>query len=154
MKIKERVNKMANQIHDLRSAIEFLKQHKNQIVYTNSEVDCEAEISGIYRYVGAGGTVMRPTKIGPAMLFNHVKDYEHSKVLIGLFASRERVGLMLGCEPDRLGFLLNDALNHPVDPIEIPQAKAKCQEVVHLSTDEKYTRRCRPLYYDGTLLCK
>ena len=99
---------MANQIHDLRSAIEFLKQHENQIVYTNSEVDCEAEISGIYRYVGAGGTVMRPTKIGPAMLFNHVKDYEHSKVLIGLFASRERVGLMLGCEPDRLGFLLND----------------------------------------------
>ena len=141
MKIKERVNKMANQIHDLRSAIEFLKQHENQIVYTNSEVDCEAEISGIYRYVGAGGTVMRPTKIGPAMLFNHVKDYEHSKVLIGLFASRERVGLMLGCEPDRLGFLLNDALNHPVDPIEIPQAKAKCQEVVHLSTDEGFDIR-------------
>ncbi len=28
-----------------------------------------AELAGVYRYVGAGGTVKRPTKEGPAMIF-------------------------------------------------------------------------------------
>lgn len=132
---------MEPQIDDLRSAIEYLKRYDNQLVYTDTEVDCEAEISGIYRYVGAGGTVMRPTKIGPAMMFNNVKDYPHSKVLTGLFASRERVGLMLGTKPERLGFLLNEALNNPIDPIEISQKEAKCQEVVHLASDEGFDIR-------------
>ena len=54
-------------ITDLRSAIDLLKSVPGQLIETNEMADPDAEISGIYRYVGAGGTVMRPTRIGPAM---------------------------------------------------------------------------------------
>ena len=54
-------------ILDLRTALEVLRQTPGQLVETDVEVDPEAELSGVYRYVGAGGTVMRPTKVdGPA----------------------------------------------------------------------------------------
>lgn len=42
-------------IRDLRTAIEFLKTQKGQYVETDVEVNPEAELSGVYRYVGAGG---------------------------------------------------------------------------------------------------
>ncbi|WP_220095905.1 UbiD family decarboxylase domain-containing protein [Heyndrickxia coagulans] len=93
-------------VTDLRSALELLKTVPGQLIETDEPVDPHAEISGVYRYVGAGGTVMRPTRIGPAMIFNNVKGHEDARVVIGLLASRERVGLLLGEKPERLGFLL------------------------------------------------
>jgi len=50
------------EIHDLRSALEFLKTMPGQYLETDVEVDPKAEVSGVYRHVGSGGTVMRPTK--------------------------------------------------------------------------------------------
>ena len=82
---------------DLREAIELLKKDNNQLIETDILVDPNAELSGVYRHVGAGGTVMRPTKIdGPAMIFNKVKGHENARVIIGLLASRERVAKLLG----------------------------------------------------------
>ena len=46
-------------VNDLRSALEVLKQMDAQLVETDIEVDPEAELAGVYRHVGAGGTVMR-----------------------------------------------------------------------------------------------
>ena len=46
-----------SEIYDLRSALAFLKTKPGQLVETNVEADPNAEISGIYRHVGAGGTV-------------------------------------------------------------------------------------------------
>lgn len=63
-------------ITDLRSVIEFLKQYDGEFVETNVPVDPEAELSGVYRHVGAGDTVMRPTQTGPALMFNKVKGFE------------------------------------------------------------------------------
>ncbi len=60
----------ANQTWDLRSALKILSQYENEYVETSEPVDPAAELSGVYRYVGAGGTVMRPTRTGPAMVFN------------------------------------------------------------------------------------
>jgi 3-polyprenyl-4-hydroxybenzoate decarboxylase len=55
------------EVNDLRSSIELLKQMEHQLVETDIEVDPEAELAGVYRHVGAGGTVMRPTTVnGPA----------------------------------------------------------------------------------------
>ena len=123
---------MSNEkVTDLRSALELLKSVPGQIIETNEPVDPHAELSGVYRYVGAGGTVMRPTQIGPAMIFNNIKGHKDARVIIGLLASRERVGLMLGSKPDRLGFLLNEAVKNPLSPVTIPNESAKCQEVVH-----------------------
>ena len=50
------------EVTDLRSALELLKTMPGQLLETQEEIDPEAELSGVYRHVGAGGTVMRPTK--------------------------------------------------------------------------------------------
>ena len=79
------------EINDLRSAIEYLKNIKGQLVKSDVEVDPHGELAGVYRYIGAGGTVKRPTQIGPAMIFNNIKGHKDAKVIIGLLASRDRV---------------------------------------------------------------
>lgn len=129
------------EVTDLRSAIELLKQEQNEIIYTDTEVDPHGEIAGIYRYIGAGGTIKRPTTTGPAMLFHHIKNHPNSKVLIGLCANRNRVGKLLGCEANQLGFLLNKSVRTPIPPITIKNQYAKCQEVVHYATDDNFDIR-------------
>lgn len=88
----------ASQIHDLRSALDFLREMPGQLLETDTQVDPDAEVSGVYRHVGAGGTVMRPTKEGPAMVFNNVKGFDDAKVCIGMLASRQA-----RCRPARSG---------------------------------------------------
>lgn len=123
---------------DLREAIELLKKDNNQLIETDILVDPNAELSGVYRHVGAGGTVMRPTKIdGPAMIFNKVKGHENARVIIGLLASRERVAKLLGTKKEDLGKLLCDAALNPIEPV-VSREKAPCQEVIHRATDEDF----------------
>ena len=100
-----------------------------------------AEISGIYRYVGAKGTVKRPTRLGPAMIFNNVKGHPGAKVAIGVLSSRARVGHLLGCAPEKLGFLLKDSVATPIDPVVVGSEQAPCQEIVHLATDDGFDIR-------------
>jgi UbiD family decarboxylase len=126
---------------DFRSILELLKTVRGQLIETDEPVDPNAELCGVYRHVGAGGTVQRPTQIGPMMIFNNVKGHEGARVAIGVLASRERVGIMLDTEPKRLGFLLKDALSHPIDPITIHQDKAVCQEVVHRADEPGFDIR-------------
>ena len=76
------------EVNDLRSALELLESIPGQFVETDVEVDPNAELSGVYRHVGAGGTV-----------------------------------------------------EHPVIPVVIPNEQAKCQEVVHLATEEGFDIR-------------
>lgn len=133
---------MANQVRDLRSAIELLRELDGQLIETDVEVDPMAELSGVYRHVGAGGTVARPTKEGPAMIFNNVKGHPDARVVIDLLASRRRVGKLLDCDPGRLGFLLNEAVAHPVPPEPLPDnAPVPCQEVVHLASEPGFDVR-------------
>ncbi len=80
-------------VNDLRSSLELLASIPGQLIETDVEVHPHAELSGVYRHVGAGGTVMRPTKEGPAMVFNQVTGHEGARVAIGLLASRKRVGI-------------------------------------------------------------
>lgn len=128
-------------VNDLRSALELLKDIPGQLAETNVEVDPMGELSGVYRHVGAGGTVMRPTQEGPAMIFNNIKGHKDAKVVIGLLASRTRVGHLLDCPPEKLGFLLKDSVANPIPPVVIPNEQAKCQEVVHLATDPDFDVR-------------
>ena len=129
-----------NDVHDLRSALELLKSVEGQYAETDVEADPNAEISGIYRYVGAGGTVERPTREGPAMVFNNVKGYPWQKVAIGVLASRKRVGLLLGTDEKRLGWHLRNAVKNPIAP-ELIEGTAPCQEVVHRVTDADFDLR-------------
>ncbi|HML24519.1 MAG TPA: UbiD family decarboxylase [Aggregatilinea sp.] len=129
------------EVIDLRSALEYLRTEPGELVETDVAVEPEAELSGVYRYVGAAGTVMRPTRLGPAMIFNNVKGYPGAKVAIGILSSRTRVAKLLGVAPNRLGFALRDSVNCPIQPVEIGQEGAACQEVVHLATDEGFDLR-------------
>ena len=61
-----------NQVYDLRSALNLLRSQPGQLVETDVPVDPSAELAGVYRHVGAGGTVQRPTREGPAMLFHQI----------------------------------------------------------------------------------
>lgn len=126
---------------DLRSALKVLNEQPGELIYTDEPVEPCAELAGIYRYIGAGGTVKRPTKLGPAMIFKNVKGYNNVQVLIGLLASRKRVALMLGTESEKLGFLLKEAVSAPVAPITVPQANAVCQEVVYRADEPGFDIR-------------
>lgn len=128
-------------VNDLRSALTLLRSLGDQLIETDIEVDPMGELSGVYRHVGAQGTVMRPTKEGPAMMFNNIKGHPGARVVTGILASRKRVGYLLDCPPERLGFLLKDSVNNPIKPIVIPNEQAKCQEVVHYATDEGFDIR-------------
>lgn len=132
---------MANSVHDLRSALALLAGLPGERVDTDTEVDPHAELSGVYRYVGAGGTTRRPTREGPAMLFNKVKGFADFRVVTGVLASRRRVGYLLGCDPARLGHLLMNSVNNPIPPVLTQQKAIPCQEVVHLASDPGFDLR-------------
>jgi gallate decarboxylase subunit C len=129
------------QVNDLRSALDLLESVPGQLVQTDVEVDPHAEISGVYRHVGSGGTVMRPTKEGPAMIFNKVKGFDNARVAIGLLASRKRVGLLLDTDPKKLGHLLAKSVKNSIPPVVIDNKKAQCQEVVHYATEPGFDLR-------------
>lgn len=119
----------ADDIVDLRTALDFLAQFPGQLVSTKVEVDPHLELAGVYRRVGSGTPTAPPTKIGPAMLFENVKG-SSAAVVAGVLASRERTALLLGTTKERLVFDLMEALDRPVAPVTIPASAAPCQEVV------------------------
>lgn len=132
---------MTEQPYDLRKVINELKQLDGQYHATDIEIDPNAELSGVYRYIGAGGTVQRPTKEGPAMMFNNIKGFPDKRVLIGTMASRKRVGQILHHDYRTLGRLLKNSVEHPVKPVQVERKDAPAQEVVHLSTDKGFDIR-------------
>ena len=126
------------EILSLRDALNYMKSQPGQLVETNVEVDPEAELSGVYRYVGAGGTVKRPTTVdGPAMIFNNLKGHPGARCVIGVMASRERVAQLFGCKKEELGHLVQSCAASPIDPV-VTDRKPECQEVVHLATDPDF----------------
>ena len=128
---------MAAKVTDLRSALKMLEDMPGQLIETDVEVEPMAELSGVYRHIGAGGTVMRPTKEGPAMIFNNVKGHPGARVAIGVLASRSRVGALLECDPKDLGKKLYHSVDNPILPI-LSEEAAPCQEVVHKATDPDF----------------
>ncbi|MEA5091542.1 Phenolic acid decarboxylase subunit C [bioreactor metagenome] len=128
-------------INDLRSALDLLKTIPGQYIETDVEADPRAEISGIYRYVGARGTCMRPSPLGPAMVFNNVKGHPGARVAIGVLCDRARVANLLDTTPEKLGFLLKDSINNVIAPVNVESKTAPCHEVVHLATDSDFDIR-------------
>jgi 4-hydroxy-3-polyprenylbenzoate decarboxylase len=128
-------------VTDLRSALERLRRVHGQLIETDRAVDPRGELAGVYKRVGAGGTVMRPTRIGPAMLFHTVTGYPGWRVLVGLMASRKRVGLLLDTPPRELTQRLADACQHAQAPVTVSPAQAQCQEVIHRADDPGFDLR-------------
>ena len=127
-----------NKVNDLRSAIALLETMPGQLVETDVPVKAKAELSGVYRYVGAGGTVKRPTKVdGPAMIFNNIEGMPQARVLIGLLASRKRVAAFFDCDQYELPKVIYNCVNHPIQP-EVISGPAPCQEVVYRAEDPDF----------------
>lgn len=131
----------AIEVNDLRTAIEVVQAMPKQYHETNVEIDPKDDLAGVYRYIGAGGTVMRPTQVGPAVMFNNIKGYPGSRILVGLIASRERVAAMLGAPVKELGKFMGKAVKNTIDPVMVDQSKALCQEIVYKATDPDFDLR-------------
>ena len=132
----------AADIHDLRSALEFLSNEPGQLLETDIPVNPEAEVSGVYRHVGSGGTVIRPTKEGPAMLFNNIEGFDDARVVIGMLASRKRTAALLGLDEEKLGLEIGRRFGSLIAPEQIGPAKhIDCQEVVYRAGDEGFDLR-------------
>jgi UbiD family decarboxylase len=128
---------MKSKVTDLRSALKLLESLPGQLVHTNVEVEPMAELSGVYRHIGAGGTVMRPTKEGPAMLFHNVKGHPDAVVAIGVLASRNRVAALLDCRPEELGKKLYHSVDNPIPPV-MSKEPALCQQIIHRAEDKDF----------------
>lgn len=128
-------------VDDLRSAIELLQQYPDEYIETDVEVDPHGQLAGVYRHVGAGGTVMRPTRIGPAMAFNTIKGYPDKRILVGMMASRRRVSRLLGAPVDQLGKQMAEARKLVTPPVLVKRDEAPCQEVVHRADDPDFDIR-------------
>lgn len=132
---------MTGSINDLRSALKVLRENPGELLETDHPVDPAGELAGVYRRIGAGGTVLRPTRLGPAMVFNSVTGYPGSRVLVGLMASRRRVGLLLDTPPRQLTQRMALAVRDAIPPVEIDAADAPCQEVVYRADDPDFDLR-------------
>jgi len=122
-------------VTDLRSALARLREHQGQYLETDHPVDPQAELAGVYKRVGAGGTVARPTTTGPAMMFTNVTGYPGARVLVGLMASRERVGLLLDSPSPDLARRVGTAIQQPIEPVTVGHDRAPAQEVVYRADD-------------------
>jgi len=139
-KEKSSINRQYS-INDLRSALERLRRYPGQLIETDHPVDPNGELAGVYKRIGAGGTVERPTQIGPAMIFNNVLGYPGSRVLVGLVASRKRVGILFDTSPEKMTHKIFEAINNGKNPINVGPEEAKCQEVVYRATDPNFDLR-------------
>jgi len=125
---------MKNEIYDLRTAIEALKDIPGEYLETDRRVSLMAELTGIYKKIGARGTSRRPTKLGPMMMFNNIDGHDGARIAIGVVGTRERVGHLLGTSPDKLGAFYLKALEGAVPPVVIPGDKAACHEEIYLAS--------------------
>jgi len=135
-------------VNDLRSALAVLADDPQHLVTTSYPVAPHGELAGVYRKVGAGGTVARPTGRGPAMIFTNVTGYPGARVLVGLMADRRRVARLLGATPETLGKVMAQALDAALPPRILEEADvaanpgiAACQEEIHLASDADFDIR-------------
>ncbi|MCL1896035.1 MAG: UbiD family decarboxylase [Clostridiales bacterium] len=130
-----------DQIDSLRSALEYLKGIPGEYAETDEPVDPYGEIAGVYRYIGAQGTIMRPTKTGPAIVFNNIKGFPGQRCAIGVLGSRGRIAKLLGVEEKGITQAFTRASLKPLAPVLVPGEKALCREAVHLADEPGFDIR-------------
>lgn len=128
-------------VNDLRSALARIANEPGQLLETGHEVDPHGQLAGVYKRIGAGGTVERPTRLGPAMIFNNIKGYPQSRVLVGLMASRKRVGMLFDAPSRRLTQRMAEAVRNAIAPVTVARENAPCQQTVHLASDPDFDLR-------------
>ncbi|WP_046201231.1 UbiD family decarboxylase [Candidatus Pantoea carbekii] len=128
-------------IIDLRSAITHLKQFSDEYISTDHPIKIHNQLAGVYKRIGAGGTVMRPTQIGPAMMFNNIENYPNFRILVGMLASRRRVSRLLGIAEQELGKQIAHARDYIIPPLIIENENAPCQEIIYKANNADFDLR-------------
>lgn len=112
-----------NQVYDLRSALNLLRSQPGQLVETDVPVDPSAELAGVYRHVGAGGTVpaAHPGRAGHALSSDQGPSRRSGR--------HRRPGqpepggpALLGRRPEELGHALRDCVSRPIPPVICAEA--------------------------------
>jgi len=116
------------EVHDLNSSIRLLES-KGQLIRSREPVDPFCELAAVYKLIGAGTPAQPPTRTGPAVLFENVKNSD-LPVIAGVLASRERAALLLGSTTEGVARVLLKALKNPLQAVVVAR-KAPCHEVIH-----------------------
>ncbi len=75
---------------------------------------------------------------GPAFLFEHVQGFPSWKVVGGIYASPARIARALGCTWDDVPEAYEAAIEHPIDPVVVPEGSS--QEEVRRGEEVDLTR--------------
>ena len=110
----------AEQIHDLRNALEWLKA-EGDLIETDKEVDPDLEITAIQKNLDGGCPI----------LFHNVKGKPHHRAVTNLFGDMGVINKMFGWadHTDRTRKLA-DAIVHQIPPMEVGSDEAPVHEEV------------------------
>ncbi len=122
--ISQKIIATARDITSLRSTIDWLRAN-GDLIETQKEVDPDLEITGLQKHLDGG----------PPMLFENVKGKPHARAITNLFSDINVVDRMFGFDgPKDRTRQIAAAFNKPLEPVEVSQDEAPCQE--HVITDD------------------
>ncbi|MEV0783810.1 UbiD family decarboxylase domain-containing protein [Streptomyces sp. NPDC050423] len=75
------------------------------------------------------------------MMFENGMGYPGVGIVVGLLASRARVGIMPESESHQLTQRMAEAVPNPIGPVFVTAEAAPCQEVVHKAGDDGFDLR-------------
>ena len=105
---------------NLRGTLDFLRS-EGDLIETDKEVDPDLELTGLQKHLDGG----------PVMLFNNVKGRPDVRAITNLFSDINVIDKIFGFEdPVTRTRKLADAIDNPIEPKEVPQDEAPCQEEV------------------------
>ena len=119
-KAAKKLGAPAEQIHDLRNTLEWLKS-EGDLIETDKEVDPDLEIIAIQKNLDGGCPI----------LFNNVKGKPYHRAVTNLFGDMGVINKMFGWEnhTDRTRKLA-DAINHQIPPVEVSSEEAPVHEEI------------------------
>ena len=119
-KAAKKLGAPAEQIHDLRNALEWLKS-EGDLIETDKEVDPDLEITAIQKNLDGGCPI----------LFNNVKDKPYHRAVTNLFGDMGVINKMFGWEnhTDRTRKLA-DAIKNQILPVEVSSEEAPVHEEI------------------------
>lgn len=122
---------MLGQIHDLRSALEFLKSEGETIEYVNDNICSKFDVARHYVKNSAGVPASSSGRDENVIMYNNV-DGKNIPVLMGLFGSRRRNQLLLTGKKESYHGAFFGALQNRIKPSKVDDPQ--CQQVV-IDTD-------------------
>lgn len=132
MNVTQAIINDASLIHDLPTALNMLEQHGEGPEVIIEPVQSNYEVAAYYAARGGGVPVAAPTKAGRSILFERVIP-ANKPVVVGLFGTRKRCSLMLGCEKNQMADFLLEAMKKPIKTEVMDNPP--CQEIIHDTVD-------------------